>query len=203
MKVRSAADDADKFVNVGWGSEGTQFHGSLGKKALLAAQEKKAGPKVLSHETDDGLPRISFKGDASYFAISSLDPYPEGGARRQVRIYLRDASVGFAPALSATSEVLPGLEPSIAWRPVGNVIASLVRYGYEGGGEGRKGRWDVAMLERNGLRHGGFELRESETTWECGYVHQMTWNPESDILAVWIRRPERDVGEHRDLQGIG
>ncbi|KLT46470.1 IkappaB kinase complex, IKAP component [Cutaneotrichosporon oleaginosum] len=193
--LRSDDFGEDKLINVGWGSEGTQFHGSLGKKALLAAQEssKAPKPKAFSHPTDDGLPRITFKGDASYLAVSSLDPYPSGGARRQVRVYSRDAASGFAPRLSATSEALAGLEAPVAWRPVGNVIAGLVRYGYEGGGEGRKGRWDVAMLERNGLRHGGFELREAESSWEGAHVVDMMWNAESDVLAIWLRRSEADV----------
>jgi len=159
-------------------------------------------PKSFSHATDDGLPRITFRGDGAYFAVSSLDPHPPSGedakspgSRRQVRVYARDASNGHVPKLSATSESLPGLEGALAWRPSGNVIASLVRYGYEGGGEGRKGRWDVAMLERNGLRHGGFELREAEKTWENGYVHDMAWNADSEVLAIWIRREKEDVGE--------
>lgn len=192
----------DKFINVGWGSEGTQFHGSLGKKALLAAQEQAkqpAAPKAYAHGSDDGLPRITFKGDAAFFAVSSLDPYQsslaEGKARRQVRVYSRDASSGFAPKLSATSEEMPGLEGPIAWRPVGNVIASLVRYGFPGGGEGRRGRWDLAMLERNGLRHGGFELREDENSWDSGRIVDMAWNAESDVLAIWLRRDKEDVGE--------
>ena len=70
-----------------------------------------------------------------------------------------------------------------------------MRYGYEGGGSGQEGRWEVAMLERNGLRHGGFPLRETKETWRDGKVRGVKWNCDSDILAIWIRRPERDVGE--------
>ncbi|KAL0247662.1 hypothetical protein I308_103739 [Cryptococcus tetragattii IND107] len=195
--LRSRAFGQDKFVNVGWGSKSTQFHGSLGKSA--ARQPADTAPSV-SHPTDHGLPIISFRGDASFFAVSSLDPYhPEGSesesgeARRQVRIYARDASAGFQPKLSATSESLPGLEPALAWRPSGNLISTIVRYGYHRGGEGRQGRWDVAMLERNGLRHGGFELREDKTDWEDGRIRGLGWNSDSEVLAVWIERKDRDV----------
>lgn len=73
----------------------------------------------------------------------------------------------------------------------------MVRYGYHGGGEGRQGRWDVAMLERNGLRHGGFELREDKGDWEDGTVRGLGWNSDSEILAVWIERKERDVCKWR------
>ncbi|KAE8543492.1 hypothetical protein D1P53_000206 [Cryptococcus gattii VGV] len=195
--LRSQAFGQDKFINVGWGSKSTQFHGSLGKSA--ARQPADTVPSV-SHPTDHGLPVISFRGDASFFAVSSLDPYhpedPESEsaeARRQVRIYARDASAGFQPKLSATSEPLPGLEPALAWRPSGNLISTIVRYGYHGGGEGRQGRWDVAMLERNGLRHGGFELREDKSDWEDGRIRGLGWNSDSEVLAVWIERKDRDL----------
>lgn len=138
---------------------------------------------------------ITFRGDASYFAISSLDYYPQSPeGRRQVRIYSREASSGFVPKHSATSENLPGFEGAINWRPSGNLISGLVRYGYEGGAAGKEGRWEVAMLERNGLRHGGFELREDRSVWQDGQVLGLRWNSDSDILAIWIRRNEEDVG---------
>lgn len=196
---------ADKFINVGWGSKTTQFHGSLGKAAARepsvpassSTASSSSKPASLSHPTDDGLPRISFRGDAAFFAVSSLDAYPDssGYARRQVRIYSRDSSAGYAPRLSATSESLPGLEGPLAWRPSGNLISALVRYGYEGGGAGQEGRWEVAMLERNGLRHGGFPLREGLETWKDGRVRGMEWNSDSEVLAIWLERPEEDVGE--------
>ncbi|ORY20535.1 putative Pol II transcription elongation factor [Naematelia encephala] len=190
--LRSEQFGEDGFINVGWGSKTTQFHGSLGK---AAAQAGPSTPSSLSHHSDHGLPRITFRGDAAYFAISSLDPYSSSSSqgRRQVRIYSRDASAGFVPKLSATSEALPGLEGELSWRPSGNLISGLVRYGYEGGGEGREGRWDVAMLERNGLRHGGFELRESKDTWQDGRIRGMAWNCDSEVLAIWIERTEEDV----------
>ncbi|WVO22664.1 uncharacterized protein IAS62_003995 [Cryptococcus decagattii] len=197
--LRSQVFGQDKFINVGWGSKSTQFHGSLGKSA--ARQPTHTAPSI-AHPTDHGLPLISFRGDASFFAVSSLDPYrPEdseseseyGMARRQVRIYARDASLGFQPKLSATSESLPGLEPALAWRPSGNLISTIVRYGYPGGGQGPQGRWDVAMLERNGLRHGGFQLREDKSDWEHGTVRGLGWNSDSEILAVWIERTHTDV----------
>ncbi|WRT69010.1 uncharacterized protein IL334_005992 [Kwoniella shivajii] len=190
--LRSDDFGEDKFINVGWGSKTTQFHGSLGKAAAKAPINTS---QSISHPTDTGLPEITFRGDASYFAISSLDPYPnetEKG-RRQIRVYSRDPNSGFIPKLSSTSENLPGLEGSLSWRPSGNLIASLVRYGYEGGGEGREGKWDIAMLERNGLRHGGFELRENPHTWKNGRVRGMKWNSDSEVLGIWIEREANDV----------
>ncbi|RSH95270.1 hypothetical protein EHS25_000356 [Saitozyma podzolica] len=185
----------DKFINVGWGSKTTQFHGTLGKAAAREPGPSSSTSSSRAHHTDDSLPTITFRGDAAFFAVSSLDPYPFDGdaARRQVRIYSRDSSAGFAPRLSATSEVLPGLEGPLAWRPSGNVISGLVRYGYPGGGVGTEGRWEVAMLERNGLRHGGFPLREGEKVWQDGRVRGMKWNADSEVLAIWIERENEDV----------
>lgn len=51
------------------------------------------------------------------------------------------------------------------------------------------------MLERNGLRHGGFELREDKTDWEDGRIRGLGWNSDSEVLAVWIERTHRDVGQ--------
>ena len=184
----------DKFINVGWGSKSTQFHGSLGKSAaqdsLSTAQS--VGSTSLSHPTDDGLPRITFRGDAAFFAVSSLDFYDESLslAHRQIRIFSRDG-----PRLSASSESLPGLEAVLSWKPSGNLLSAGVRYGYAGGGDGKEGRWDIAMLERNGLRHGGFELRETHEVWKDGKIRGMSWSPDSEVLAIWIQRESVDVSK--------
>jgi len=51
------------------------------------------------------------------------------------------------------------------------------------------------MLERNGLRHGGFELREDMGNWKDGEIKGLRWNSDSEILAIWIGRVEEDVGK--------
>ncbi len=51
------------------------------------------------------------------------------------------------------------------------------------------------MLERNGLRHGGFELRENYEVWKEGRVKGMKWNADSEVLATWIERKDEDVSE--------
>ena len=74
----------DKLVNVGWGSKSTQFHGSLGKSAArIGDPSSSSRPASLSHPTDDGLPTITFRGDAAFFAVSSLDPYPDSSLRKE------------------------------------------------------------------------------------------------------------------------
>lgn len=182
---------------MGWGSKQTQFHGSLGK----AAAQAPAVTKVGSSPDDDGVPRISWRGDGAYFVISSFSsPSPDGLSKRILRVYDRQA------ALQSTSEDVPGLEHTLVWRPSGNLIVATQRFGFEGGGAGRMERHDVVFFERNGLRHGEFGLRmadiggrlkglESADERKWGYkVKEVDWSSDSNILSVWIEHDEGDVG---------
>jgi len=110
-------------------------------------------------------------------------------------VYNRDA------VHQSTSEAVAGVEHTLSWRPSGNLIASTQRFGFEGGGAGKDGRHDVVFFERNGLRHGEFSLREpwgkttldGRITW--GYfVKEVAWSPDSNILSVWIKGQDKDVG---------
>jgi elongator complex protein 1 len=196
------------MINVGWGSKQTQFHGSLGKSAAQAVATRLPAANPLDHQ----LPTISWRGDGSFFCVSSYDPYSTsssraGDYRRQVRIYARSPI-----ALSATSEPIYGLEGAISWRPAGNLIAAVQGFGWDGGAEGEgedRGRKDVIFLERNGLQHGQFRLREDERyrgkealvkEGQCDWhVKQLAYSSDSEILAVWIQRDDADLGEHRSL----
>ncbi|TRM68918.1 IKI3 family-domain-containing protein [Schizophyllum amplum] len=204
-KIQTEDFGEDAPINVGWGSKQTQFHGSLGKTAA------QAGPATLvSTSTDDDLrPRISWRGDGSLFAISSLSPAlapaspgsPPPPRRRTLRVYDRQGT------LQSTSEAVPGLEHPLSWRPSGNLIASTQRFGFEGGGAGKPERHDVVFFERNGLRHGEFGLTvggppderarqgapmdAGERRW--GHkIRELCWSPDSNVLAVWIERDDYD-----------
>ncbi|KAG7091295.1 hypothetical protein E1B28_010341 [Marasmius oreades] len=182
----------DAPVNVGWGSKKTQFHGSLGKVAAQAPINVAVG----SSPDDDNFPRISWRGDGTYFVVSSTTSQHSSLPHRILRVYDRQG------ALQSSSENVPGLEHSLAWRPSGNLIASTQRFGFEGGGAGRAGRHDVVFFERNGLRHGEFELRPAhigtttndKSSLRWGYrVREMIWNADSNILGVWIERQGGDL----------
>lgn len=197
LRVMEFGDEAQ--INVGWGSKKTQFHGSLGKTAAQVDEKKEVVEnRPRGSPGDDGLPRISWRGDGQYFAVSSLDPYSssssaESTARRQIRVYARDPSI----SLSTTSEPIYGLEPALAWRPSGNLIACTQKFGPKGQGlaEGEgadRGRRDVVFLERNGLQHGEFGLREGAEggksgAWGDSLIMDMQWSCDSEVLAVWIR----------------
>ncbi|KAF7791354.1 hypothetical protein EIP86_002368 [Pleurotus ostreatoroseus] len=190
----------DAPINVGWGSKQTQFHGSLGKAAAHAPKPTLVG----SSPDDDQLPRISWRGDGQYFVVSTISPQdrddPSSSAtehrHRTIRIY------SHAGILQSTSEPTPGLEHALSWRPSGNWIVSTQRYGFVGGGEGRGGRHDVVMFERNGLRRLDFGIETvtspgaiSESTRKrWGYrVREVGWSSDSNVLSLWIERNDGDL----------
>ena len=183
----------DAPINVGWGSKQTQFHGSLGK---AAAQTPK--PSIVrSSPDDDELPRISWRGDGAYFVVSCLSAGDTPA--RTLRIYSHTG------ILQNTSEPTPGLEHVLSWRPSGNWIVSTQRYGFHGGGEGRAGRHDVVMFERNGLRRLDFSIQDlasveakltGQTPRKWAYrVREACWSSDSNILALWVEKDSGDVGE--------
>jgi elongator complex protein 1 len=184
----------DTQANVGWGSKSTQFHGSLGKAAAHSPNQNTASTLGPSSD-DDLLPRISWRGDSAFFSISSISQ----SRRRTIRVYNSSA------ALQSTSEPVAGLEHSLSWKPEGTLIASTQRFGKgDGLARGRDGRHDVIFFERNGLRHGEFELRcdrwkrsaEKESNLRYGYrVKELAWNADSSVLAVWIELDDSDIGK--------
>lgn len=218
VSLRTDSFGEDEAVDVGWGSKATQFHGSEGKATAAAAAAAAAAAKESKIDTrgprlpdDDGRPRISWRGDGAFFAISSLEPFldetmTEPSWHRIIRIYSRTG------ALSATSDPsVRGISQTLAFRPIGNLIASTQRFGpsdVEGQmwSQGRKGRHDVVFFERNGLRHGEFSLREESASQPEGtqigwnesqkegpwtrmhYVRELAWNADGTALAVWLTR---------------
>ena len=109
--------------------------------------------KIGSSPDDDAIPRIRWRGDGSFFIVSTLSPPGNNMRRRVLRVYNCEAS------LQATSEAAAGLEHTIAWRPSGNLIAGTQRFGFEGEGAEKEGRHDVVFFEHNGLRHREFGIQ--------------------------------------------
>ncbi|KAF9164239.1 hypothetical protein DFQ26_001667 [Actinomortierella ambigua] len=161
INVEEAGEDVS--VNVGWGKKETQFHGSEGK---VAAQRKVDASTFTYSPDDDQRPRLSWRGDGTYFSCSTMDSQY---GRRVIRVYNREA------VLQNTSEAVDMLEHSLSWRPSGNLIASSQRLPH---------RHDIVFFERNGLRHGEFSLREDKET----VVKEVLWNCDSTVLAVWLER---------------
>ena len=183
---------SEKFVNVGWGHQDTQFRGSIGKSAGRTTNETDEQFDVLIEGQHDFDPKISWRGDGAYFSVSSVDcatastSYSEPKYKRNIRYFSRTAG------LTATAEVSPGLEHSLAWQPSGSIIASTMKSKSADG----KTKRDVIFYERNGLRRYDFSLREIDQ--EGLEVRSLKWNSDSSILAVWSRLQKGiDTGKFR------
>lgn len=124
-----------QFVTVGWGKKETQFHGSAGKAAAKAKPEE-----LNANELDDGRPRITWRGDGALFAVSFLHILTK---IRQFKVFDREGTLCY------TSEPTNGLEECLAWRPLGNLIATTQRLA---------NKYVVALFEKNGLKYTDFLL---------------------------------------------
>ncbi|XP_056370371.1 elongator complex protein 1 isoform X2 [Oenanthe melanoleuca] len=150
-----------KFVALGWGKKETQFHGSEGKQAA----HRKQTEVLPAPAWDDGRPRVTWRGDGQFVAVSAV--CPETGARK-VRVWSREL------VLQSTSEPISGLEQALSWKPSGNLIAAT---------QEKPNRHDVVFLEKNGLLHGEFTLPFQKGQVK---VNEMLWNADSTILAIWL-----------------
>ena len=157
--------NASNHVSVGWGKKETQFKGKGAKALRDPTMPENIDGGILS-PNDDSRTSISWRGDGSYLAISTI----EGGARRLVRVYSREG------VLDSVSEPVDGLEGALSWRPAGNLIAGIQRL---------ESRIDVVFFERNGLRHGQFSLRLTPEQLQLTTQHiRLSWNSDSTVLAV-------------------
>ncbi|NXE54820.1 ELP1 protein, partial [Casuarius casuarius] len=157
----------EKFVALGWGKKETQFHGSEGKQAAHRKQTEVPPTSAW----DDGRPRVTWRGDGQFVAVSAV--CPETGARK-IRVWNREL------VLQSTSEPISGLEQALAWKPSGSLIAST---------QEKPNRHDVVFLEKNGLLHGEFTLPFQKGQVK---VNELLWNADSTILAIWLEDLKKD-----------
>ena len=164
--VMTAEDlNASKHVSVGWGKSETQFKGKRAK-ALRDPTMPEKTDQGLPSPLDQGQVTISWRGDGAYLAVSKLD----SGRGRVIRIYSREGD------LDGVGEPVDGLEGALSWRPAGNLIASVQRL---------EDRVDVVFFERNGLRHGQFNLRlDPDEMKSRASAISLQWNIDSSVLAV-------------------
>ncbi|KAG8130313.1 putative Elongator complex protein [Naja naja] len=163
-----------KFITVGWGKKETQFHGSEGKQAAHT-KPKEILPAL---PWDDHKPRISWKGDGQYVAVSDICP---GTGARKVRVWSREL------ILQSTSEPIPGLGQALAWKPSGSLIAST---------QDKVNKNDVVFVEQNGLLHGEFTLPFQKGQVK---VNELLWNSDSTILAAWVEELESNSSSQRKM----
>ncbi|KZZ93667.1 IKI3 family protein [Ascosphaera apis ARSEF 7405] len=157
--------NASRHVSVGWGKKETQFEGK-GAKAMKDPTIPDKVDEGLRSPNDDGRTVLSWRGDGSYLAINSL----QATYRRVIRVYSREG------VLDSVSEPVDYIESALSWKPSGNLIASIQRL---------QDRIDVIFFERNGLRHGQFQLpltKEEAKSWAANI--SLAWNIDSSVLAV-------------------
>ncbi|CBX92067.1 similar to elongator complex protein 1 [Plenodomus lingam JN3] len=165
--INLAPEDVNvsNHVSVGWGKKETQFKGKRARALQDPTVPESVDEGVLS-ALDDRSVTISWRGDGAYFAVSKVDE----DRRRMIRVYSREGQ------LDSVSEPVDGLEGALSWRPSGNLIAGVKR---------SSDKMEVVFFERNGLRHGQFDLRLSqESLDELKMPLALKWNSDSSVLAV-------------------
>ncbi|KAF1849738.1 elongator complex protein 1 [Cucurbitaria berberidis CBS 394.84] len=165
--ITLTAEDVNvsNHVSVGWGKKETQFKG----KRARALQDPTV-PETIDEGAmslfDDRSVTISWRGDGAYFAVNKV----EEERRRMIRVYSREGQ------LDSVSEPVDGLEGALSWRPSGNLIAGVRR---------STDKIEVIFFERNGLRHGQFDLRLPEEELASLTIPlTLRWNSDSNVLAV-------------------
>ncbi|EXJ58709.1 hypothetical protein A1O7_06138 [Cladophialophora yegresii CBS 114405] len=154
-----------RHVSVGWGQKETQFQGRRAK----AMRDPTVPEKVDQGEPspyEHGDVSVSWRGDGQYIAVNSMI----SDHRRVIRVFTREA------VLDNASEPVDGMEFGLSWKPSGQLIASVKR---------SDTKVEVIFFERNGLRHGQFDLRltkEEMDSWASSI--SLAWNPDSSVLAV-------------------
>lgn len=164
--ISLTSDDlkVSNHVDVGWGKKETQFKGR-GAKAMRDPTVPEQVDEGKLSVLEDSRTTISWRGDGQYVAINSL---LQGEAqRRVVRVYSREG------VLESVSEPVDGLEAALSWKPSGQMIAGVQR---------REGGVDIVFFEKNGLRHGEFDLRLEEEMNDSRI--DLAWNNDSSVLAV-------------------
>ncbi|KAJ4311796.1 putative elongator complex protein 1 [Neodidymelliopsis sp. IMI 364377] len=157
--------NASNHVSVGWGKKETQFKG----KRARALQDPTVPEYIDAGDLssfDDRSVTISWRGDGAYFALTKV----EQEQRRMIRVYSREGQ------LDSVSEPVDGLEGALSWRPSGNLIAGVRR---------TSDKLEVVFFERNGLRHGQFDLRLTPEELQSSTTPlTLKWNSDSNVLAV-------------------
>jgi elongator complex protein 1 len=168
--VTFTTDDlkASNHVSVGWGKKETQFKGKKARALRDPTVPETVDEGILSDLDTKDL-TISWRGDGAYVAVNSI----EAESRRVIRVYSREG------LLDSVSEPVDGLVGALSWRPAGDLLAGVQLL---------RDQAKVVFFERNGLRHGQFDLRLSkEKTQDWASNISLQWNVDSSVLAVSFR----------------
>lgn len=170
VEITFTVDDlkASNHVSVGWGKKETQFKGKKARALRDPTVPETVDEGVLSDfDTKDDT--ISWRGDGAYVAVNSI----ESESRRVIRVYSREG------ILDSVSEPVDGLIGALSWRPAGNLLAGVQLLDDHA---------KVVFFERNGLRHGQFDLRLNRHEIQDWASHiSLRWNVDSSSLAICFK----------------
>ncbi|GME69118.1 unnamed protein product [[Candida] boidinii] len=185
-------NEQSNHVALGWGKKETQFQGKGAKQIERERSTLKASgldidsenailhdPTVSEIQTgviseyDTKDCKISWRGDAQFFAITSIEDVTFDTSMRIIRVYSRDGE------LISCSEPTDRLEENLSWKPQGSLIASTQRR-FEP--EINEEVLDVIFFEKNGLRHGEFTSRLPPGS----KILDLDWSSNSEIIAVQL-----------------
>lgn len=154
-----------KQVSVGWGKAETQFKGKRARAVRDPTMPERVDEGTLyAHDSRDVS--ISWRGDGAFVAVNSV----EGNSRRMTRVYSREG------VLDGVTEPVDGMTGALSWKPSGQLIAGIQHLGDQA---------RVIFFERNGLRHGEFDLRlRKESARENAHQISLSWNIDATVLAV-------------------
>ncbi|KAI1713602.1 IKI3 family domain-containing protein [Ditylenchus destructor] len=171
-KMRPMEAGKDQLLTVGWGSRETQFQGSAGRKNREKVDINKVPTPVTEDDARTRDILISWRADAQFFTVSSVDDIQFSNQGiipcRQLRVWSRDLE------FMSLCEFLGGEERALCMRPSGNLIATT-RLLNE--------KRSVWFFERNGQYRGNFLLSDGKEN-EIVEVKSLAWNMDSTILAI-------------------
>ncbi|KAB0798456.1 hypothetical protein PPYR_09449 [Photinus pyralis] len=140
-------------LNVGWGSEETQFRGTAGKRGKLSEEV------LPANFNDDFRPRISWRGNGDMYAVNYWH-----NSQRQFKVFK------YPCELLYESASIVGLQPIIAWKPEGNLIACVTC---------TTTTREVSLFEKNCLIKNKIELSDQVE------IIDLKWSACGQILSIY------------------
>lgn len=172
------------FVDNGEGGKNSvllSMNAQLEVLAEVVVEENVVAPA----EEEESAVSMVWRPDGTLCAVSSVD---SSDNVRRIRTYSREDlalhSVGRSE--DGSGKVVPNLLEHVAWAGGGcsNLMTAVQKKG--------KRIQQVVFFESNGLRHREFPLRPETNSQVHATVLGLTWNTESDLLAISLREETHD-----------
>lgn len=134
-----------------------------------------------SYEWDDKKPRVSWRTDAEFYLVHTLDKTRD---LRKFQVFTREG------VLHSTSEFVASLESSIVWKNSKAHITSSTH---------KANKHEIVFYERNGLSHGSFTLPFPPKEFK---VNEILWNNDSTVLCIWLERLSKNDNLNNEIESL-